>query len=431
MLLRLHRRADRGRPGKRDALPIAGGAGPRASFVPAAGPSWHPASTTRRAHVVLVGAGDVRLLQHHPGQRRAGRGARRGRPAGGRERAQPHRPRPARPARSLAHHDHRQGRAWPGGWPNAATPSARPPRSPRSRSWPGGRWPTCGPRSPATARSRWPASWRRSREVLRAAGIEADLPGAVDGVPTATCRSCSAGWCARASPTSCGTRARPHCTVDASGRRGSRSSTTAPAAPATPGQRADRPARAGRRAGGTVEAGGCAAGWRLRVDVPVDGPARRPAVRRRRRRAAATRVIRLLLADDQALVRSALAALLELEDDFEVVAQVGRGDEVVAAAPRAPARRRPARHRDARAGRAGRRRRAAPASCPSCRVLILTTFGRPGYLRRAMEAGALGFVVKDAPAEQLADAVRRVARGRAGRRPGAGRGDAGRRRRRR
>jgi two-component system response regulator DesR len=48
---------------------------------------------------------------------------------------------------------------------------------------------------------------------------------------------------------------------------------------------------------------------------------------------------------------------------------------------------------------------------PSVRVIILTTFGRPGYLRRAMESGALGFVVKDAPAEQLADAVRRVAAG--------------------
>jgi len=121
-------------------------------------------------------------------------------------------------------------------------------------------------------------------------------------------------------------------------------------------------------------------------------------------------VIRLLLADDQTLVRSALAALLDLEDDFEVVAQVGRGDEVVTAA---------------RAGAVdvalldiempgldGLAAAAALAhAVPQCRALILTTFGRPGYLRRAMESGALGFVVKDAPAEQLADAVRRVARG--------------------
>jgi two-component system response regulator DesR len=120
--------------------------------------------------------------------------------------------------------------------------------------------------------------------------------------------------------------------------------------------------------------------------------------------------VRLLLADDQTLVRGALAALLELEDDFEVVAQVGRGDEVLAAA------------REQRPDVAlldiempGLDGLAAAAvlhaEMPECRVLILTTFGRPGYLRRAMEAGALGFVVKDAPPELLADAVRRVAAG--------------------
>ena len=120
--------------------------------------------------------------------------------------------------------------------------------------------------------------------------------------------------------------------------------------------------------------------------------------------------IRLLLADDQQLVRSALAALLELDEAFEVVAQVGRGDQVVAAA------------REHQAdvalldiempGLDGLAAAAALAQeVPQCRVIILTTFGRPGYLRRAMESGALGFVVKDAPAEQLADAVRRVAAG--------------------
>ncbi|HLY34276.1 MAG TPA: response regulator transcription factor [Jatrophihabitantaceae bacterium] len=121
-------------------------------------------------------------------------------------------------------------------------------------------------------------------------------------------------------------------------------------------------------------------------------------------------MIRLLLADDQTLVRTALAALLDLEDDFDVVAQVGRGDEVVVAARRAQP--------DVALldiempGIDGLAAAAALAhEVPSCRVLILTTFGRPGYLRRAMESGALGFVVKDAPAEQLADAVRRVARG--------------------
>ena len=120
--------------------------------------------------------------------------------------------------------------------------------------------------------------------------------------------------------------------------------------------------------------------------------------------------IRILLADDQELVRSALAALLELEDDFTVVAQVGRGDEVAAAA------------RESSPDIAlldiempGLDGLAAAAALvehqPGCRVLMLTTFGRPGYLRRAMEAGALGFVVKDAPAEQLANAVRSVAAG--------------------
>jgi two-component system, NarL family, response regulator DesR len=121
-------------------------------------------------------------------------------------------------------------------------------------------------------------------------------------------------------------------------------------------------------------------------------------------------MIRLLLADDQALIRSALAALLDLEDDFTVVAQVGRGDAVVpAAVEHAP---------DVALldvempGMDGLAAAAAlTGRVPTCRVIILTSFGRPGYLRRAMEAGALGYVVKDAPAEQLADAVRRVYRG--------------------
>jgi len=121
-------------------------------------------------------------------------------------------------------------------------------------------------------------------------------------------------------------------------------------------------------------------------------------------------MIRLLLADDQSLIRSALAALLDLEDDFSVVAQVGRGDEVVPAAlERTPDValldvEMPGMDGIAAAG-------ALTGQVPACRVIILTSFGRPGYLRRAMEAGALGYVVKDAPAEQLADAVRRVYRG--------------------
>lgn len=119
---------------------------------------------------------------------------------------------------------------------------------------------------------------------------------------------------------------------------------------------------------------------------------------------------RVLLAEDQALVRGALAALLALEADIEVVADVGRGDEVVGAALAA----RPdvalldieMPGLDGLAAAAQLR-----AAVPGCRVVMLTTFGRPGYLRRAMEAGATGFLLKDTPAADLADAVRRVARG--------------------
>ncbi|TDE94920.1 response regulator transcription factor [Occultella glacieicola] len=120
--------------------------------------------------------------------------------------------------------------------------------------------------------------------------------------------------------------------------------------------------------------------------------------------------IRLLLADDQSLVRGALAALLGLESDLEVVAEVGSGDEVLPAARR--------HHPDVALldvempGMDGitateRLRR----ELPQVRVLIVTTFGRPGFLSRALAAGANGFVVKDTPAAQLADAVRRVAAG--------------------
>ena len=123
-----------------------------------------------------------------------------------------------------------------------------------------------------------------------------------------------------------------------------------------------------------------------------------------------TEPIRLLLADDQALVRGALAALLDLEPDLTVVAQVGRGDDVVDAARRSSADvalldvEMPGLDGIAAAALLAR-------EVPGCRSLIVTTFGRPGYLRRAMEAGASGFVVKDTPSYQLADAVRRVAAG--------------------
>jgi two-component system response regulator DesR len=117
--------------------------------------------------------------------------------------------------------------------------------------------------------------------------------------------------------------------------------------------------------------------------------------------------IRVLIADDQALVRGALAALLSLEPDLEVVAEVGRGDEVVDAARRtAPDVALLDVEMPGGDGIAAAAELAV--AVPGCRVLVVTTFGRPGYLRRAMEAGASGFVVKDTPARQLAEAVRRV-----------------------
>ena len=117
--------------------------------------------------------------------------------------------------------------------------------------------------------------------------------------------------------------------------------------------------------------------------------------------------IRVLLADDQALVRGALAALLDLEPDLEVVAEVARGDEVVAAAldclPDVALLDVEMPGQDGLSAASDLRK-----VMPECKVLMVTTFGRPGYLRKAMAAGASGFVVKDTPARQLADAVRRV-----------------------
>lgn len=119
---------------------------------------------------------------------------------------------------------------------------------------------------------------------------------------------------------------------------------------------------------------------------------------------------RVVIAEDQSMVRGALVALLALEPDIEVVGEVASGTEVVETV----LRERP----DVvlmdieMPGMDG----IAAASAirehlPACRVLILTTFGRPGYLRGAMDAGAVGFLVKDAPASELADAIRRTMRG--------------------
>jgi two-component system, NarL family, response regulator DesR len=121
-------------------------------------------------------------------------------------------------------------------------------------------------------------------------------------------------------------------------------------------------------------------------------------------------VIRILLAEDQAMVRQALATLLDLEDDLEVVAQVGGGDQVLDAV------------RSSQPDVAlldiempGGDGLSAAAllqrEVPAVKVLILTTFGRPGFLRRALESGAAGFLLKDAPAADLARAIRRVLAG--------------------
>jgi len=121
-------------------------------------------------------------------------------------------------------------------------------------------------------------------------------------------------------------------------------------------------------------------------------------------------VIRVLIAEDQGMVRGALASLLSLEADIEVVAQVSRGDEVLAAAlDCAPD---VALLDIVMPGKTGLEAAAdVLGALHGCKVLILTTYGRPGYLRRAMEGGASGFLLKDAPASDLARAIRRAVAG--------------------
>ncbi len=120
--------------------------------------------------------------------------------------------------------------------------------------------------------------------------------------------------------------------------------------------------------------------------------------------------IRVLLAEDQAMVRGALAALLRLEPDIDVVAEVSEGKDVLPAATNS----RPdvaLLDIEMPGGDGLSAAQALRAGLPSCRTVILTTFGRSGYLRRAMESGAVGFLLKDAPADQLAVAIRRVMAG--------------------
>ncbi|WP_017602965.1 response regulator transcription factor [Nocardiopsis alkaliphila] len=121
-------------------------------------------------------------------------------------------------------------------------------------------------------------------------------------------------------------------------------------------------------------------------------------------------MIRVLVADDQALVRGALAAMLDLESDLEVVAQAASGEEALTEGLRA---RPDVALLDVQmpGGDGLRAAELFDERLPECRVIMCTTFGRPGYLTRAMAAGANGFVVKDAPPEHLIDTVRRVYRG--------------------
>lgn len=121
-------------------------------------------------------------------------------------------------------------------------------------------------------------------------------------------------------------------------------------------------------------------------------------------------MIRVLLAEDQAMVRGALSALLSREKDIEVVAEVARGDEVVQTAlvtqPDVALL-----DIEMPGGDGLAAAQALQTALPGCRSVILTTFGRSGYLRRAMESGAVGFLLKDAPASELAVALRRVMAG--------------------
>jgi two-component system, NarL family, response regulator DesR len=126
--------------------------------------------------------------------------------------------------------------------------------------------------------------------------------------------------------------------------------------------------------------------------------------------AAAAPMIRVMIVEDQGMVRGALATLLGLEDDIEVVAEAASGEEALAVAPKA----RPdvALLDIEMPGKDGITTAAElRVAVPGCQIMIVTTFGRPGYLRRAMEAGASAFLVKDSPAHELAAAIRRVLAG--------------------
>jgi two-component system, NarL family, response regulator DesR len=121
-------------------------------------------------------------------------------------------------------------------------------------------------------------------------------------------------------------------------------------------------------------------------------------------------VIRVLIAEDQGMVRGALKALLAMEGDIEIVAETDRADQVLPLASQMKPDvalldiEMPGGDGITAAGQLHK-------ALPSCKTLILTTFGRPGFLRRAMESGAAGFMLKDAPSHELALAIRRTMAG--------------------
>ena len=121
-------------------------------------------------------------------------------------------------------------------------------------------------------------------------------------------------------------------------------------------------------------------------------------------------MISVVLADDQALVRGAIAALLELEGDIEVVAQASNGRELLDAVqthhPQVAVVDIEMPDLDGIAAT-----KVITETTADTKTLILTTFGRPGYLKRALSAGAKGFMVKETPAEELAGALRTIASG--------------------
>ena len=119
-------------------------------------------------------------------------------------------------------------------------------------------------------------------------------------------------------------------------------------------------------------------------------------------------MIRVLVAEDQAMVLGALSALLDLEDDIEVVARARDGAEALRLAERLEP---DVVLTDIEMPRVTGLDLAARLAGRGVRVIILTTFARPGYLRRALDAGVRGYLLKDAPAEELAQAVRRVRAG--------------------